>query len=61
MLPQTNRWDRPEGVGAYFTKRVTNASAVLATSRQPLSMTSPCPRLGISMISVTAWLRFCRL
>ena len=43
------------------TKRITNASAVSATSRQPLSMTSQCPRLGISMISVTVWLRFCRL
>jgi hypothetical protein len=28
--------------------------AVSATARQPLSMTSPWPRLGISMISVTA-------
>ena len=50
-----------EGIRAYFTKRSTNASAVSATSRQPLSMTSPCPRLGISTISVTASFRFCRL
>src|SRR5216683_5557774 len=30
-----------------------NASEMLATSRQPLSTVSACPRLGISMISVT--------
>src|SRR5258708_7906677 len=30
------------------------ASAVSATSRHPWSMTSECPRLGISWISVTA-------
>ena len=36
---QTNRW--------------TKASAVSATSRQPLSIISECPRPGISMYSVT--------
>jgi hypothetical protein len=44
----------PHGIRAYFAKRITNASAVSAISHQPLSMTIPCPRLGISMISVTA-------
>jgi hypothetical protein len=34
---------------------------VSATSRQPLSMTSEWPRPGISVISVTALLRPCRL
>ena len=29
--------------------------------RQPLSMVSEWPRLGIFVISVTAWLRRCRL
>ena len=38
-----------------------NARAVSATSRQPLSMTSACPRFGISMISVTLSFRFCCL
>ena len=37
------------------------ASAVSATSRHPLSMTSACPRLGSSTISVTPGLRFCLL
>src|SRR6267143_862076 len=35
------------------TKRRINASAVSATSRQPLSITSACPRFFISTISVT--------
>jgi hypothetical protein len=61
LVLQIQWWNRSGGIAAYFTKRVTNASAVSATSRQPLSMTSPCPRLGISMISVTAGLRFCFL
>ena len=38
-------------------KRLTNSSAVSATSRQPLSIVSACPRLGISVISVTPVLR----
>ena len=33
------------GSDSYFTKRCTNASAVSATSRQPLSIVSACPRL----------------
>ena len=47
--------------GGYFAKRCTNASAVSATSRQPLSIVSACPRPGISTISVTPSLRFCFL
>ncbi len=42
-------------------KRFTNASAVSATSRQPLSIVNECPRFGILTISVTAAFRFCRL
>src|SRR5207244_2161686 len=42
-------------------KRLTNSSALSATSRQPLSITSACPRFGISAISVTPLLRSCRL
>ena len=45
----------------YWTNRRMNARAVSATWRQPLSITSACPRLGISTISVTPWLRFSRL
>ena len=40
-------------------KRFTNASAVSATSRQPLSIVSACPRPAISTISVTPGLRAC--
>ena len=36
-------------------------SALSATSRQPWSMTSACPRSGISTISVTPSFRFCLL
>src|SRR5205085_5976608 len=42
-------------------KRRTKLRALSATSRQPPSMTSACPRLGISTISVTPSLRFCLL
>ena len=35
------------------TNRFTKASAVIATSSQPLSMVRECPRPGISVISVT--------
>src|SRR5712691_2635635 len=38
-----------------------NASEMLATSRQPLSTVSACPRLGISTISVTPLLSWWRL
>src|SRR5260370_41939914 len=38
-----------------------NASEMSATSRQPLSTVSACPRLGILMISVTPLLCFWRL
>src|SRR5258708_39582085 len=41
--------------------RRMNASAVSATSRQPLSIVSACPRLGISTISVTQLFRCSRL
>lgn len=41
--------------------RLTNASDVSATSRQPLSTVSAWPRLGISTISVTPSLRRWRL
>src|SRR5438477_10068367 len=50
-----------DGFGRYFAYRWMKASAVSATSRQPPSMTSECPRLGISTISVTALLRRCFL
>ena len=43
------------------TKRLTNARAVSATSRQPLSIVSECPRFGIFLISVTPSLRRCLL
>src|SRR6266851_3243891 len=45
---------------AFFagTKRLTNSSALSATSRQPLSMVSAWPRPGISAISVTPSLCF---
>src|SRR5260370_14632280 len=39
--------------------RPTNLSAFSATSRQPASIVSECPRPGILTISVTPWLRFC--
>src|SRR6266852_3047557 len=41
--------------------RPTNSSAFSATSRQPASIVSECPRPGILTISVTPWLRFCFL
>jgi hypothetical protein len=40
---------RPHG----YTKRLRKVSAVLATSRQPPSIVSACPRFGIITISVT--------
>src|ERR1700682_1075540 len=40
------------------TKRLTNSSALSATSRQPLSIVSAWPRPGISAISVTPSLCF---
>jgi hypothetical protein len=43
-----------------YTKRRTKASAFSATCRQPLSMVSAWPRLGIWMISVTPGFRACR-
>jgi hypothetical protein len=42
-------------------KRWTKSRAMSATSRQPLSMVSACPRFGTSVISVTPSLRFCFL
>jgi|SRR5262245_446953 len=47
--------------GIRFVNRVTNSSAFWATSRQPASIVSACPRRGILMISVTPSLRFCFL
>src|ERR1700730_7059250 len=47
----------PASAGWAWAKRCTNASAVSATSRQPLSMVRACPRPGISTISVTFPLR----
>src|SRR5262245_41991971 len=41
--------------------RLTNSSAFSATSRQPRSIVSACPRRGILTISVTPLLRFCFL
>ena len=41
--------------------RLTNSSAFPATSRQPASIVSACPRPGILTMSVTPWLRFCFL
>ena len=54
------------GGGAYGgqlegVNRLTNSSAVSATSRQPLSIVSEWPRFGIFLISVTAELRLCFL
>jgi len=48
-----------QALGTAGTKRMTKASALLATSRQPLSITSECPRPGISAISVTFSLCCC--
>ncbi len=47
--------------GCGRAKRRTNSRAVAATSRQPLSIVSACPRLGILTISVTLSLCFWRL
>src|SRR5947209_10363235 len=47
--------------GQLLTNRRTNASALSATSRQPLSTISPCPRPGIFSISVTPALSCCCL
>ena len=47
--------------GVAAANRLTNSSAVSQTSRQPLSIVSECPRLGIDLISVTPGLRFCLL
>ena len=54
--------DVGELVRGYFAGacRETKASATSATSFQPLSMVSECPRLGIEVISVTPGLCFCR-
>ncbi len=52
---------RAYGAGVASAKRLTNVSAVSATSRQPESIVSACPRLGISTISVTPSFRFCFL
>jgi hypothetical protein len=41
--------------------RLTNSSAFSATSRQPASIVSACPRPDILTISVTPSLRFCFL
>src|SRR5262245_65198573 len=41
--------------------RLTNSSAFRATSRQPASIVSACPRPVILTISVTPLLRFCFL
>ena len=46
---------------ADYVKRLMNARAVSATSRQPLSMVSAWPRPGIWTISVTPSFRFWRL
>ena len=51
-------WGRPS---AQETNRLTNPSAVSATSRQPLSMVNAWPRPGISMNSVTPLFFFCFL
>ena len=42
-----------------YTNRFTNASALPATSRHPLSIVSEWPRFGIFSISVTPGLRRC--
>ena len=55
------RHRRSDPLGAAQAKRLTKSSAVWATSCQPLSITSACPRSGTSVISVTPGLRFCRL
>jgi hypothetical protein len=53
--------DREAGQEALGSNRFTKSSAVSATSRQPRSMVSECPRFGILVISVTPGLRFCLL
>ena len=45
---------------AAYWNRCTNCNAVSATSRQPWSIVSECPRPGISTISVALFVfRFC--
>jgi natural resistance-associated macrophage protein len=50
----------PTGTRAHVN-RLTNSSAFSATSRQPASIVSACPRPGILTISVAPLLRFCFL
>src|SRR5579859_1770691 len=52
---------RPKLLARYVVKRFTKASAMSATSCQPLSIVKAWPRPLISTISVTPGLRFCRL
>ena len=44
-----------------YVNCLTNSSTFAATSRQPTSIVSECPRPGILTISVTPLLRFCFL
>src|SRR5689334_14324899 len=53
--------EAPGTLGRRQTNLRTNSNAVLATSRQPLSMVSAWPRPLISTISVTPGLSFCCL
>src|SRR2546421_2923715 len=66
LVPETTRllafWYSRDGVDAQgLTKRWTKASAVSATSPQPLSIVNEWPRPFISTISVTPGLRFSSL
>ena len=45
----------------WLVEPLTKSSAVWATSRQPLSIVSDCPRFRIFFISATPGLRFCLL
>src|SRR5205814_6548052 len=47
--------------GLVDVNRLANSSAFSATSRQPASIVSECPRPGILTISVTPLLCFCFL
>src|SRR5215469_13269602 len=60
--PQSARHVDPIGSSEWLdANRFTNSSAFSATSRQPASIVSACPRPGILTISVTPLLLCCFL
>ena len=59
--PCTSTVARGSDEGFAYANRLTNSSVFSATSRQPASIVSACPRPAILTISVTPLLRFCFL